>query len=54
LGGGFPVGRDADHARDRERVLGRRARHDYGGNPLACAVAGAVFDVINTTRCSTA
>jgi hypothetical protein len=34
----------------------------YGGNPLACAVAGAVFDVINTvevldgvrrgTRCS--
>ena len=22
----------------------------YGGNPLACAVAGAVFDVINTTE----
>jgi acetylornithine/succinyldiaminopimelate/putrescine aminotransferase len=22
----------------------------YGGNPLACAVAGAVFDVVNTTE----
>ena len=22
----------------------------YGGNPLACAVAGAVFDIINTTE----
>jgi len=22
----------------------------YGGNPLACAIAGAVFDVINTTE----
>ncbi|MGU0015915.1 aminotransferase class III-fold pyridoxal phosphate-dependent enzyme [Escherichia coli] len=23
----------------------------YGGNPLACAVAGAAFDIINTLKC---
>src|SRR4029078_7235080 len=50
LGGGFPVG-------------GMLTTHDvasvfsvgvhgttYGGNPLACAVAGAVFDVIHTVE----
>ena len=33
LGGGFPDRRDADHERDRERVLGRRARHDLRRQP---------------------
>ena len=43
--------RDADH-RPRSRARSRVGVHGttYGGNPLACAVAGAVFDVINTTE----
>ena len=43
--------RHADH-RPRSRACSRVGVHGttYGGNPLACAVAGAVFDVINTTE----
>jgi acetylornithine/succinyldiaminopimelate/putrescine aminotransferase len=50
LGGGFPIGAmlttDAVAAAFGVGVHGTT----YGGNPLACAVAGAVFDVINTTE----
>jgi succinylornithine transaminase family protein len=50
LGGGFPIGAllttDAIATAFGVGVHGTT----YGGNPLACAVAGAVFDVINTTE----
>ncbi|MFO1412996.1 MAG: acetylornithine/succinyldiaminopimelate transaminase [Burkholderiales bacterium] len=50
LGGGFPIGAllttDAVASAFGVGVHGTT----YGGNPLACAVAGAVFDVINTTE----
>ncbi len=50
LGGGFPIGAllttDAIASAFGVGVHGTT----YGGNPLACAVAGAVFDVINTTE----
>ncbi len=51
LGGGFPDRCDADDRR-RSRASFSVGVHGttYGGNPLACAVAGAVFDVINTTE----
>ena len=50
LGGGFPIGAmltTTDIA--RAFTVGVHGT-TYGGNPLACAVAGAVFDVINTTE----
>jgi len=50
LGGGFPIGAllttDAIATAFGVGVHGTT----YGGNPLACAVAGAVFDVVNTTE----
>jgi acetylornithine/N-succinyldiaminopimelate aminotransferase len=50
LGGGFPIGGmltiDKFAASFSVGVHGTT----YGGNPLACAVAEAVFDVINTTE----
>jgi acetylornithine/N-succinyldiaminopimelate aminotransferase len=50
LGGGFPIGAmlttDAIAQAFGVGVHGTT----FGGNPLACAVAGAVFDVINTTE----
>jgi acetylornithine/N-succinyldiaminopimelate aminotransferase len=50
LGGGFPVGAMLTTA-DVARAFGPGVHGTtYGGNPLACAVAGAVFDVINTTE----
>src|SRR5256886_2749144 len=50
LGGGFPVG--AMLTTDDIASVFSAGVHGstYGGNPLACAVAGAVFDVINTTE----
>jgi len=50
LGGGFPVG--AMLTTDEIAGAFGVGVHGttYGGNPLACAVAGAVFDVINTTE----
>ncbi len=50
LGGGFPIG--AMLTTDRVASAFSVGVHGttYGGNPLACAVAGAVFDVINTTE----
>ncbi|MGE5669516.1 MAG: aspartate aminotransferase family protein [Betaproteobacteria bacterium] len=50
LGGGFPIG--AMLATTEVAAAFSVGVHGttYGGNPLACAVAGAVFDVINTTE----
>ena len=50
LGGGFPIG--AMLTTDEIASAFAVGVHGtaYGGNPLACAVAGAVFDVINTTE----
>jgi acetylornithine/succinyldiaminopimelate/putrescine aminotransferase len=50
LGGGFPIG--AMLTTDEVAGAFTVGVHGttYGGNPLACAVAGAVFDVINTTE----
>ncbi len=50
LGGGFPIG--ALLTTDEIASAFGVGVHGttYGGNPLACAVAGAVFDVINTTE----
>jgi acetylornithine/N-succinyldiaminopimelate aminotransferase len=50
LGGGFPVGAMLT-TNEIAGVFGVGVHGTtYGGNPLACAVAGAVFDVINTTE----
>ncbi len=50
LGGGFPIGAMVTTA-DIAGAFGVGVHGTtYGGNPLACAVAGAVFDVINTTE----
>jgi acetylornithine/succinyldiaminopimelate/putrescine aminotransferase len=50
LGGGFPIG--AMLTTDKVAASFSVGVHGttYGGNPLACAVAEAVFDVINTTE----
>jgi acetylornithine/N-succinyldiaminopimelate aminotransferase len=50
LGGGFPVG--ALLTTDEVASAFSVGVHGttYGGNPLACAVAGAVFDIVNTTE----
>jgi succinylornithine transaminase family protein len=50
LGGGFPIG--AMLTTDKVAGSFSVGVHGttYGGNPLACAVAEAVFDVINTTE----
>ncbi|HDG1680480.1 TPA: aspartate aminotransferase family protein [Kluyvera ascorbata] len=48
LGGGFPIG--ALLARDEVASVMTVGTHGttYGGNPLACAVAGEVLSIINT------
>ncbi len=50
LGGGFPIGA----LLTTDEIAGAFSvgvhGSTFGGNPLACAVAGAVFDVINTTE----
>jgi len=50
LGGGFPVGALLTTADIASAFSIGVHGTTYGGNPLACAVAGAVFDVINTTE----
>ena len=50
LGGGFPIGAmlTTDHIAASFSVGVHGTT--YGGNPLACAVAEAVFDIVNTTE----
>jgi acetylornithine/N-succinyldiaminopimelate aminotransferase len=50
LGGGFPVGAMLTTAEIASAFSVGVHGTTYGGNPLACAVAGAVFDTINTTE----
>jgi len=50
LGGGFPIG--AMLTTDEIASVFSVGVHGttYGGNPLACAIAGAVLDIVNTTE----
>jgi acetylornithine/N-succinyldiaminopimelate aminotransferase len=50
LGGGFPVGAMLTTTEFASAFTVGIHGSTYGGNPLACAVAGAVLDVINTTE----
>jgi len=50
LGGGFPIGAMLTTEKVASAFSVGVHGTTYGGNPLACAVAGAVFDVINTTE----
>jgi acetylornithine/N-succinyldiaminopimelate aminotransferase len=50
LGGGFPIGAMLTTAEVASAFSVGVHGTTYGGNPLACAVAEAVFDVINTTE----
>jgi acetylornithine/N-succinyldiaminopimelate aminotransferase len=50
LGGGFPIGAMITTSEVASVFTVGVHGTTYGGNPLACAVAGAVFDVINTTE----
>lgn len=50
LGGGFPIGALLTTNDVASAFTVGVHGTTYGGNPLACAVAGAVFDVINTTE----
>ena len=50
LGGGFPIGAMLTTAEIAQAFSVGVHGTTYGGNPLACAVAGAVFDLINTTE----
>src|SRR6266480_5689682 len=50
LGGGFPVGAMLTTTEIAGAFSVGVHGTTYGGNPLACAVAGAVFDVINTVE----
>jgi len=48
LGGGFPIGAMLTTAEIAAHLKPGTHGSTYGGNPLACAVAEAVFDVVNT------
>jgi succinylornithine transaminase family protein len=50
LGGGFPIGAMLTTAEVASAFSVGVHGTTYGGNPLACAVACAVFDIINTTE----
>jgi acetylornithine/N-succinyldiaminopimelate aminotransferase len=50
LGGAFPIGAMLTTAEVASAFSVGVHGTTYGGNPLACAVAIAVFDVINTTE----
>jgi acetylornithine/N-succinyldiaminopimelate aminotransferase len=50
LGGGFPIGAMLTTNEIASAFSLGVHGTTYGGNPLACAVAGAVFDVINTVE----
>jgi succinylornithine transaminase family protein len=48
LGGGFPIGAMLTTAKIADSLGFGTHGSTYGGNPLACAVAGKVFDIVNT------
>ena len=48
LGGGFPIGAMLTTTEISKHLKVGTHGTTYGGNPLACAVSGAVFDIINT------
>ncbi|HEA17969.1 MAG: aspartate aminotransferase family protein [Pseudoalteromonas prydzensis] len=48
LGGGFPIGAMITTAAIAEHLKVGTHGSTYGGNPLACAVAEAAFDTVNT------
>jgi len=50
LGGGFPIGALLTTHEIASVFSAGVHGTTFGGNPLACAVAGAAFDVINTTE----
>ena len=50
LGGGFPIGAMLTTAEIANVFSVGVHGTTYGGNPLACAVAGAVLDAVNTTE----
>ncbi|WP_417666670.1 aspartate aminotransferase family protein [Pseudidiomarina sp.] len=49
LGGGFPIGAMLTTDEIAQHLKPGTHGSTYGGNPLACAVAEAVFDVVNTS-----
>ena len=50
LGGGFPIGAMITTKEIAEHLKVGTHGSTYGGNPLACAVAEAAFDTVNTTE----
>lgn len=48
LGGGFPIGAMMTTAKIAESLKPGTHGSTYGGNPLACAVAERVLDIVNT------
>lgn len=50
LGGGFPIGAMLTTKEIAQHLKPGTHGSTYGGNPLACAVAEAVFDVVNTSE----
>jgi succinylornithine aminotransferase len=50
LGGGFPIGAMLTTTDIASAFTVGVHGTTFGGNPLACAVAGAAFDIINTTE----
>ncbi len=50
LGGGFPIGAMLTTSDLAKHLAVGTHGTTYGGNPLACAVAEAVFDVVNTPQ----
>jgi succinylornithine transaminase family protein len=50
IGGGFPIGALLTTNEAASAFTVGVHGTTYGGNPLACAVAGAVFDIVNTTE----
>jgi len=50
LGGGFPIGALLTSTEVASAFSVGVHGSTFGGNPLACAVAGAVFDVVNTVE----
>src|SRR5690606_17959178 len=48
LGGGFPIGAMLTTSELAKHLAVGTHGTTYGGNPLACAVAEAVLDIVNT------